>query len=118
MARPFQAFMLLLLLACSMASLAEEPRKIVFIAGPPSHPPGEHEHRAGCLLLKSCLDQGGGVTSVVYSNGWPQEQNTFDGADSIVIYADGGGGHPALQGDHLQILDALMKKGVGLVCIH
>src|SRR5437868_12197359 len=118
MARPFQAFMLLLLLACSMASLAEEPRKIVFIAGPPSHGPGEHEHRAGCLLLKSCLDQAGGVTSVVYSNGWPDDPMAFNGADSIVIYADGGGSHPALQDDHLQKLDAFMKKGDGLACIH
>ncbi len=31
---------------------------------------------------------------------------------------DGGDAHPALQGDHLQSLDALMKKGVGLVCLH
>jgi type 1 glutamine amidotransferase len=35
-----------------------------------------------------------------------------------VIYCDGGPGHPALQDDHLQKLDKLMKHGVGLVCIH
>ena len=35
-----------------------------------------------------------------------------------MLYSDGGGGHPALQGDRLQKLDALMKKGVGLACVH
>jgi len=101
----------------TLNALAAE-KKIVFVAGPPSHGPGEHEHRAGCLLLKGCLDKVPGVTSVVYSNGWPQDPKAFDGAASIVLYMDGGGGHPALQNDRLQELDALMKKGVGLACIH
>jgi type 1 glutamine amidotransferase len=110
-------FITLFALFASISSHAAG-KKIVFVAGPPSHGPGEHEHRAGCLLLKSCLDKIEGVTSVVYSNGWPHDPNAFDGADTIVIYADGGPGHPALQDDHLQQLDALMKKGVGLACIH
>ena len=108
---------LVALLACLTSSQAAD-KKIVFVAGPPSHGPAQHEHRAGCLLLKSCLDKIQGVTSVVCSNGWPEDAHAFDGADSIVIYADGGPGHPALQDDHLQQLDALMKKGVGLACIH
>jgi type 1 glutamine amidotransferase len=93
-------------------------KKIVFVAGPPSHGPGEHEHRAGCLLLKGCLDKVPGITSVVYSNGWPEDPKAFDGAASIVLYMDGSGGHPALQDDRLQQLGALMKKGAGLACIH
>jgi type 1 glutamine amidotransferase len=36
----------------------------------------------------------------------------------IVLYMDGGPGHPALQDYRLQTLGALMKKGVGLACIH
>ena len=93
-------------------------KKIVLIAGAPSHPPGEHEHRAGCLLLKSGLDQVPGVTSVVYSNGWPDSPDAFDGAAAIVVYSDGGGGHPLLQGDRLKTIGALMDTGVGLACIH
>jgi type 1 glutamine amidotransferase len=94
-------------------------KKIVFIAGPPSHGPGEHEHRAGCLLLKSCLDSVPGVSSIVYSNGWPANADeALAGADSIVVYSDGGGGHPLLQNDRLQKIDALVKKGTGLVCLH
>lgn len=99
-------------------SLAAD-KKIVFVAGRPSHGPGEHEHRAGCLLLKSCLDEVPGVTSVVYTNGWPDDPATaFDGAAAVVVYADGGGGHPFLQGDRLKTIGALMDKGVGLAAIH
>jgi type 1 glutamine amidotransferase len=104
------------LLAVANAAAAE--KKIVFIAGPISHGPGEHEHRAGCLLLQSCLGNTPGVTSVVYSNGWPHEANAFDGASTVVIYSDGGGGHPFLKEDRLKTLGALMEQGVGLVAIH
>jgi type 1 glutamine amidotransferase len=94
-------------------------KKVVFIAGRPSHGPREHEHRAGCLLLQSCLEGCPGVVSVVYSNGWPQNPaEAFANAATVVVYSDGGGGHPLLQDDHLDVLGDLVKKGVGLVCIH
>jgi type 1 glutamine amidotransferase len=101
-----------------VTQLVAAEKKIVLIAGGPSHGPGEHEFRAGCLLLESCLDKVSGINSVVYTNGWPQEASAFDGADAIIIYSDGGGGHPAIQRDHLKVLGALMNKGIGLGCIH
>jgi len=114
---------LLPILALALAAVASPSaaadKKIVFIAGIPSHGPGEHEHRAGCLLLQSCLKNVPGVTSVVYSNGWPKDAAAaLDGAATIVVYSDGGGGHPLLQADNLATIGGLMKKGVGLVCIH
>jgi type 1 glutamine amidotransferase len=105
-------------LLISSTANASEQKKIVFVAGKPSHGPAQHEHRAGCLLLKSCLDKVPGFSSVVYSNGWPTDPAAFDSASTIVLYMDGGAGHPALQDDRLQKLDSLMKKGVGLVCLH
>jgi len=114
--KPFIALSLLLAGGVLVASVVD--KKILLLAGPPSHGPGEHEHRAGCLLLKSCLDRVPGVSAVVYSNGWPKDPAVFEGAATVVLYSDGGGGHPALQDDRLQQLDRLMKKGVGLVCIH
>ena len=108
----------LMVLAAGMTASAENA-KIVFLAGPPSHGPGDHEHRAGCLLLKSCMDQVPGVTSEVYSNGWPQNPETaFAGAATVVIYSDGGGGHPFLHDSRLKTIGELMKQGVGLVCLH
>jgi len=93
-------------------------KKIVFVAGPPSHGPGEHEYRAGCLLLQKCLREVPGVQTVVYSNGWPAEASAFEGADAVVLSMDGGSGHPALQDDHLEQLGRLMDSGAGLACIH
>jgi len=108
----------LLVLAAGLATAAENA-KIIFLAGPPSHGPGDHEHRAGCLLLKSCLDSVPGVISEVHSNGWPQDPTAvFAGAAAVVIYSDGGGGHPFLRDDRLKTIGSLMKKGVGLACLH
>lgn len=106
-----------LLIAVTIPAFAAD-KKIVFIAGKPSHRSGEHEHRAGCLLLQSCLANVPGVTSAVYSNGWPADPKAFDGAATIVVYSDGGGGHPLLSGDRKKTVGALMDKGVGLVLLH
>lgn len=103
----------------SVSSGAEEakPGKIVFVAGRPSHGPGQHEHRAGCMLLADQLKRSGlPVETVVSTNGWPQDNSVFDNAAAIVIYADGGGGHPAMT--HLEELRKLAAKGVGIGCIH
>jgi len=106
------------LLAFAPLSGRTEDKRIVMIAGKPSHGPGEHEHRAGLLLFQKCLAGYPGIQVEVYSNGWPDNSAVLQGAAAVVIYSDGGGGHPALQDDHLQQLGALTKQGVGLACIH
>ena len=92
-------------------------KKIVFVAGKPSHGYGAHEHNAGCLLLakelKAAMPE---YTTEVALNGWPQDTKIFDGADCIIMYCDGGGGHMVVP--HLDEVDALAKKGVGIVCVH
>ena len=107
-----------LAVACPSWSMAAADKRIVLIAGKTSHGPGDHEFRAGCLLLKKCLDQLPGITTTVHSNGWPSELGAFDQADAVLIYADGGAGHPAIQGDHRQVLADLVRKGVGLGFAH
>lgn len=99
------------------ATEASGKKKIVLIAGPPSHGYGSHEHHAGCLLLAKCLNQSGlGIEAVVYQNGWPKEPGALEGADAIVIFSDGGGGHPIMR--HLEEVGKLMQQGVGLACLH
>ncbi len=102
----------------SCASPRAADRKIVLVAGTPSHGPGEHEYRAGCLLLQKCLAGIPHVETVVYSNGWPADPRAFDGAAAIILSMDGGQGHALIQDDHLQQLAPLMDQGVGLGCIH
>src|SRR5438105_5065636 len=39
--------------------------RIVLLAGAASHGHGEHEHRAGCLLPKSCLEDVAGIIPIL-----------------------------------------------------
>jgi type 1 glutamine amidotransferase len=92
-------------------------KKVVFVAGKRSHGPGEHEHRAGCMLLAEHLNKSGlAIEAVVTFDGWPEDQSIFDGASAVVIYSDGGGGHPAMR--NLTKLKELADKGVGIGAIH
>jgi hypothetical protein len=97
---------------------AEVPKKLVMLAGKPSHGPGAHEFNAGVHVLRKSLQKFPGLEVVSYANGWPNEDKAFDGVSGILCYADGGGGHPLVQGDHLAIIGDLMKRGVGLMCAH
>jgi type 1 glutamine amidotransferase len=98
--------------------LADGRKKIVLVAGTPSHGPGAHEFNAGTMILKRCLDGVPGVLATAYYNGWPADPTAFDNADSILLYMDGGGGHPVIQRNRLTEIDQLMKRGVGLCCAH
>ncbi|HUG68866.1 MAG TPA: family 16 glycoside hydrolase, partial [Pirellulaceae bacterium] len=92
-------------------------KKVVFVAGRKSHGYGSHEHYAGCVLLAKALQQGiANIDVEVVRDGWPSDETVFDGADCVVMYADGGGGHPVIP--HLAKLDALADQGVGVVCLH
>jgi type 1 glutamine amidotransferase len=101
------------------ASWAAESRTALLLAGRPSHGPGDHEHNAGILLLAKCLKENvPGLNVITHLSGeWPSAEE-LEKADTIVFYADGGGGHPAIQGDRLKQVAAQMKRGAGLVCIH
>ncbi len=112
---------IVILAACSVTGTTRAPaadKKVIFIAGKPSHGPLAHEHRAGSLLLAKCLQGFPGIVIEVHTNGWVQNEKALDGASAIIVYSDGGGGHPFLQSDHLQKIGALMKQGVGLACLH
>ncbi len=101
----------------TQASAAGAKKKIVFVAGNKSHGFGSHDHKAGCHLLAKQLNESGlPVACEVTYPGWPKDMSIFEGAAAIVIYADGGGGHPMLR--NLKDMKAMMDKGVGLGCIH
>ena len=93
-------------------------KKILLVAGRPSHGPGDHEFRAGSLLLQKCLNNLNGIKAEMHDFGWPKDDSAFDGADAVLIYADGGGGHPAIQKNRAKLIDGLAKHGVGIGCAH
>jgi type 1 glutamine amidotransferase len=103
--------------------LADGRKKVVLVAGRPSHAAGEHEFRAGCMLLEKCLDDaaaagGPAVVTATYTGGWPTDPTAFDNADALFFFADGGGGHPVVQSNRLAQIDGLSKRGVGIACLH
>jgi hypothetical protein len=100
------------------AAVEAQEKKLVLVAGKQSHGPGDHEFRAGSLLLQKCLAGFPGLKVEVVANGWPKEEAVFDGATAVVCYADGGGGHPFIQEDRLQKVAGWVKKGVGLGFMH
>ena len=63
---------------------------------------------ASCRASSRCSSPGG----------WPKDESVFDGARAVVFFMDGGGGHPMIQKDHLETIQKLMDKGVGLACLH
>ena len=115
--RGFVLFLLSLLVYLpSLQAQPDEQCNVLFLAGRPSHGYGAHEHYAGCQLLAKSLDAAmDNVTTEVIRTKWPSE-NELANADVIVMYSDGGGGHPVNK--HLEQIDRLAKSGVGIVCIH
>ena len=112
-----RSLILVLGVAAGTASLHAE-KKVLLIAGPPSHGPGAHEHNAGIQLLQKCLAGVPGLKTEITLNGWPKNPKAFDGVDAIFIYADGGPRHIALQDDHLAVLDRALRGGAGLGLLH
>jgi Trehalose utilisation len=126
---PRRGVWLVLVIAAVIASFPVRgaDKRIVLIAGRPSHPAGMHEFRAGCLLLQKALSSVPGITVQVYDMGWPakmvdgarvDDSAALDNADAVLIYADGGKGHPAIQGERMKVIDALAARGAGLAFGH
>jgi hypothetical protein len=105
----------LLLLFLSLSSLAHAENKIVFLAGSRSHGPGEHEFYAGCTILAKALGENPSLqiqASVI--RGWPEDPSVLDDAKAVVVYSDA----TSVVGKGWEKMDALAKKGTGLVFLH
>lgn len=122
---PLIAITCLTAIVVAMVGCGEAPssgsasaKKIVIIAGPPSHPSGMHEFFAGSTLLANALNNESGlpVSVEVVRNGWPEDESILDGVDAVVIYSDGRGKHPV--NGHEAKMDELIGQGVGLMCMH
>ena len=99
-------------------SEAADKAKAVFISGKPSHGRLAHEHRAGNMILAKGLNESGlPIEAVLVPHyGYPKDESILNGADTIVIFCTGHGGH--VLNPKLKQFDALMKKGTGVVMIH
>jgi len=93
-------------------------KKIVLVAGSKSHGPGDHEFFAGTAILINMLKQTPGVWPVMVRDGWPKNENIFDGAAAVLFYMDGRGGHPVVKGERLKKLQDMVEKGTGWLNLH
>jgi hypothetical protein len=100
------------------AFAADKPKKLILLAGSPSHGPMEHEFNAGIHVLAKCLEKTPALSVTIYNNGWPKDDKDLEGADAILCYADGGKNHPLVRGNRLKLIGDMMQKGVGLMCAH
>ena len=105
-------------LVLGATSEAADKAKVVFISGKPSHGRLAHEHRAGNMILAKGLNESGlPIEAVVVPHyGYPKDESILNGADTIVVFCTGHGGH--VLNPKLKQFDALMKKGIGVVMIH
>lgn len=100
-------------------------KKLVFLAGAKSHDPGLHEYEKDLALLKGCLEQSPAAEQLrieLHGNGWPEQVETLDSADAIVLFSDGADfeeeRHPFLVANRMEIIDRQMRRGCGLVLEH
>ena len=112
--KPFLLSLIGLLSATSLTLAGT--REIVFIAGARSHASGEHEFRAGSLLLAKALNEQSGldVKATVVGPDWHKTPGILDKAAAVVIYCDAS----SAISDQWDTLDALAKKGTGLMFMH
>ena len=118
---------LLLLVALFLSSLevrpalvAAETARVLIIIGPSKHPPGSHEVAAGGRLMKHCLETMTNVPGVKAEvvEGWP-DQTQRNAASTVVFIGDTfPAGRLPNPSQNLADLDAMMRRGCGIVCVH
>lgn len=120
MARILRTLVFLLGFAVGSAAGAAAPARVLIVVGPTNHPPGSHEVAASGRLLQHTLEHllnVPGVKADVVET-WPN-QALRDAASTIVFVGDT---FPANRlpnpAQNLADLDAMMRRGCGIVCVH
>jgi hypothetical protein len=69
---------------------APSRKKVLLLAGRPSHGFGAHDHFAGMTLITKWLNENTpDIAASVHPNGWPADAAAFDNAAAVVMYCDG-----------------------------
>jgi len=105
-------------LSTAAVAAAAKPSRVLIVEGPSKHPPGTHEVAAGARLMKDCLERMKNVSGVAAEvvTAWPSD---LASVATVVFIGDV---FPPLrmpESDRImKDLDAMMKRGCGIVCIH
>lgn len=111
----------LLLLAFVTCTYAADPGHVLIVVGPSNHPPGSHEVAAGGRVMKHLVEHMANLPGIKADlfNEWPQDKTVRDAASTVVFIGDT---FPPNRlpnaAQNLADLDAMMKRGCGIVCVH
>jgi hypothetical protein len=103
----------------SFADPNDDETVLCFVSHKTSHGFGAHEYAAGSRLIGKWLEETYPDLKIEsrYSVNWPTDPDTFfKGADAVIFFCGGGGGH--LVNGHVPELDKIMRTGAGLACLH
>jgi len=115
---------------CQGAETNAATRKIVLIAGPKSHGPvgnGIHDYGWSVQLLKVMLDNSDIADQVrveYHLEGWPEEPETLNDADTIMVVSDGRDGDLFEEAPHFStpekqaLIQKQIDRGCGFVTFH
>lgn len=106
---------------------ASQVKKIVLIAGEPSHGPGEHEYDKTVRLLKVLLDQSiyrEQLQVHIVQGGWPDKDEILEDADLLLFATDGRDGELfqdvpfVVTESRMELMARCMARGCGLILLH
>ncbi|CCH54766.1 hypothetical protein BN8_03968 [Fibrisoma limi BUZ 3] len=101
------------------ASVPQPPKKkLVVIAGTPSHKAGEHEYNAGAILIKQWFARAPDLDVTVCLNGWPSDSTLVPNADGILLFMDGKMTHLVLTPNCKRQLLEAARRGAGVAALH
>ena len=103
------------LAAGACAAEPPAPPLVLFVAGEPSHGPGEHRFPTGSRLLADALAASGLKLRTAVVQGWPEPARIAEAA-SLVLFSDGLERHVAR--DQADALRRHVAAGRGLAVLH
>ena len=87
-------------------------KKVVFLADKGKNT-AVHAHESGNAILANALEESGLGFDTAQYKGWPTDAKAFDGADSVVIFCNGGKGHLVM--NHLDQFEKLRQDPCRIV---
>ncbi len=105
----------------SFPAVAAAETRVAIVVGPSDHPPGTHEVAAGGRLMQWAVENMANVSGVkaelFYE--WPKDHGVLEAVSTIVFIGDTF--PPQRMPNPTAVLSdvgEMMKRGVGLVCVH
>lgn len=68
--------------------------------------------------MEQCLADLSGLTVTTHFEGWPDDETVLETADAAYFFMDGGGGHPVVQDNRLEMIQEQINRGLSFGAMH